>query len=94
MPSELQLDVRLSGLPGIVDSDSLPIMGGMTVITGRNNVGKSRILTSIADIGRTNDKVSRRSTPEFSIKRDGVRVTVQVGDRGELLLYQVEATGD
>src|SRR5207244_13134800 len=42
--------VRFRGAQGIADSDWLKLAPGVSVVTGRNNVGKSRVLKSIGDL--------------------------------------------
>src|SRR5207244_8325885 len=42
--------VRFRGAQGIADSDWLKLAPGISVVTGRNNVGKSRVLKSIGDL--------------------------------------------
>ncbi len=42
------LSVRMRGIPEIVDGDWVLLTQGITVLTGRNNVGKTRLLQAIA----------------------------------------------
>jgi len=42
--------VRFKDVAGIADSDWLKLAPGMSVVTGRNNVGKSRILKATGDL--------------------------------------------
>lgn len=42
--------VRFAAAPGFVDSDWLVLAPGVSVLTGRNNVGKSRLLMQVRDL--------------------------------------------
>jgi len=43
-----ELEVCVRGIPGIVDSEWIPLTSGISVLTGRNNVGKSRVPRTIS----------------------------------------------
>ncbi|HET9897684.1 MAG TPA: ATP-binding protein [Streptosporangiaceae bacterium] len=44
------LSVRMRDVPGIADSDWFTLSNGITVLTGRNNVGKTHLLKAIAGL--------------------------------------------
>jgi recombinational DNA repair ATPase RecF len=44
------LSVRMRGIPEIADTDWVDLTQGMTVLTGRNNVGKTRLLQAIVGL--------------------------------------------
>lgn len=50
MADEQTIEVEFAETPGIVNSDWLQLSPGITVVTGRNNAGKTRILTRMADL--------------------------------------------
>ncbi len=71
--------VRFVDAPGFADSDWLILSPGISVLTGRNNVGKSRLLTQVRDLQTSvsNSQVSD-AIPQLRIKDEQIEITADV----------------
>jgi len=50
VPENAQLSVRIRGIPEIVDSEWVPVTHVITVLTGRNNVGKTSEMATLTTL--------------------------------------------
>lgn len=81
------LSVQMRGLPEIVDGDWIPLTHGITVLTGRNNVGKTRILQSIASL---NPSVTPSGLlPHVRIEAGNTVIELKTGPGAVLERYDV-----
>ena len=62
------VQASIVGIPGIVDSNWLTLTSGITVLTGRNNVGKTRILRTVATLRQATDMGARFPHPPPGIR--------------------------
>jgi hypothetical protein len=74
-------------IPEIVDSDWIPLARGITVLTGRNNVGKTRLLQVIADLNPSRHWSSQ--LPEARLEVGDTVIELETGLQGTLRRYQV-----
>jgi predicted ATPase len=77
----------MRGIPEIVDSDWVRLNPGITVLTGRNNAGKTRILQAIA--GLRPDAVAAGPVPQARIDADETVIELETTSAHELKKYQV-----
>ncbi|HVB43079.1 MAG TPA: AAA family ATPase [Streptosporangiaceae bacterium] len=81
------LSVRMRGIPEIVDGDWVLLTQGITVLTGRNNVGKTRVLQAIA--GLHPDAPWSALLPEARIESGDTVIELETGRQGALERYEV-----
>jgi energy-coupling factor transporter ATP-binding protein EcfA2 len=74
------VSVRMRGIPEIVDSDWVRLTPGITVLTGRNNVGKTRILQAIA--GLRPDAPSPGFVAQARLEADETTIEIELGPGG------------
>lgn len=80
------LSVRMRGIPEIVNGDWVLLTKGITVLTGRNNVGKTRVLRAIA--GLHPDATGLAPLPEARIELGDTVIELQTA-RGAFERYEV-----
>lgn len=75
----MNLTVKLSGVEGIMSNTVMNLDPEIVVLTGRNNVGKSRVLRSIAAIGLySNNNFSKLPGIKFSSNIDGNEYILEI----------------
>lgn len=71
--------VRFRGSVGIADSDWLKLAHGVGVVTGRNNVGKSRLLKTIGDLpAASQNPVPFPNVPQLQVVTDSYRLETDI----------------
>jgi hypothetical protein len=91
-PIQLGIEAKIRDVPGIVDSDWLTLTGGITVLTGRNNVGKTRILRAIADI-KTSVNLGRGTPAEIRVTQGQQSVEIGLDPQGLARRYEERSNG-
>ncbi len=87
------LSVRLVRIPEIADSGWLLLTHGVTVLTGRNNVGKTRLLQAIAALHPDAPPVMH-PLPRARLVSGETTIELETGSRAVLARYEVtEPTG-
>ena len=81
----------MRGVPEIVNDDWVLLTKGITVLTGRNNVGKTRILQAIA--GLHPDAQWSAPLPEARIEFADTVIELETGQNGALERYEVTGRG-
>lgn len=74
-----KIEVAFDNTPGIVDTGWIQVFPGITILTGRNNVGKSRVLRSIGGMaqfyaGQSPDE----AVPKIRLTRDELCITADL----------------
>ncbi len=89
------LAVRFEDVPGIRDTDWIDLTRGLILLTGRNNVGKSRTLQRMAALTDAvrSATVSGGGTPTYRVKGEEWAVTVGFRGDGSLQRYEVTERG-
>src|SRR5947209_10669622 len=73
----LDILVRFEQVTGVADTPWLTLSPGISVITGRNNVGKTRMLRMIDDLRRAaQDPAQVRDVPQLRVVEDGETIEV------------------
>lgn len=83
-----ELSVRMRGIPEIVSGDWILLTNGITVLTGRNNVGKTRVLKAIA--GLHPDAQGSAPLPQARIELADTLIELETA-RGALERYEVSS---
>lgn len=74
-----EIAVRFDGVAGIQDSPLMTIAPGIAVLTGRNNVGKSRVLRQIYRLAQSINTVSPSpDTPTICMRSGETRIDVDI----------------
>jgi hypothetical protein len=81
------LSVRMRGIPEIADGDWVLLTHGITVLTGRNNVGKTRLLQAIAALRP--DAPCSSPLPQARIEADDTVIELETGPQAVLDRYEV-----
>jgi hypothetical protein len=80
------------GIPEIADSDWVPLTGGITVLTGRNNVGKTRLLQVIAAL-RPDAPVLPYPLPLARVESGDTTIELETGPGASLARYDLTDPG-
>src|SRR5207253_3023984 len=83
----LKLSVRMRGIAGIADYDWLKLTPGISVLTGRNNVGKSRVLLTIATLAQIAGG-GGGFTPESRLEGDNTTIEMSFDPPGFLARFE------
>ncbi len=88
MNNLMNLTVELSGVEGIMKDTIMNLDPEIAVLTGRNNVGKSRVLRSIAIIGLySNSDPSKLPGIKFTSNIDGNEYVLEINQDKNLLVF-------
>ena len=85
--AQMKVEVRFPDFPGIVDSARLQLTADVVVLTGRNNVGKTRVLRSVERLAHAASGPGSGPTPEVWITRE---VWQEAAERARARLVQDE----
>lgn len=87
--------VRFADAPGFADSDWLLLSPGVSVLTGRNNVGKSRLLTQVLNLqpAINNAQVSA-AVPLVRLLESRIELVADVRGNPPPALWEVRDSGD
>jgi hypothetical protein len=93
-PVTTELAVRFADAPGFVDSSWLVLSPGVSVLTGRNNVGKSRLLMRVRDLLAAvgNPQISA-AIPQVRVTEGDVQLTVDLRGMPPPGLWEVRQSG-
>lgn len=86
------LEVQFRSAPGIADSDWMRIAPGVAVLTGRNNVGKSRVLVEISRLPSYMGGPAQ-ATPVVRLEDDNVGLTVDMRGSPAPARYDLTRSG-
>jgi hypothetical protein len=81
------LAVRFVGVPGIADSGWMTLSPGVSVLTGRNNVGKSRVLQLVTRLSEAYGNANV-SAPQLQLARDDLTLTVGLSGSPPPSIYE------
>jgi predicted ATPase len=89
-----ELAVRFADAPGFVDSSWLVLSPGVSVLTGRNNVGKSRLLMRVRDLldAVSNAQISA-AIPLVRVTEGNIELTADLRGMPPPGLWEVRQSG-
>jgi len=89
-----ELAVRFSGSEGIADSDWLLLAPGISVLTGRNNVGKSRLLQLTVQLaGAVGNAPQYPNVPQVRLVVGDLQITADLRGAPPPAVYEVRKGG-
>lgn len=92
-PDPFTVTTRVTAVPGIVDTDWISLVEGIVVLTGRNNVGKSRLLRSIASVSPALPESLREHSALIDVQYGSTSFRLQLDADRRLATFEYEQPG-
>ena len=84
------LEIRFANAPGIVDSDWMRLAPGISVLTGRNNVGKSRILQAVTTVMAAHGNAAAApAAPQIRLEDEGFLIAADFHGSPPPAMYEL-----